>query len=150
MSGNQLKRLPKSLSRQLTHLNLSFNNFSQLPDDIFKNFSNLIHLDVSGNSLKDIPELLFSSNPNLEKLVWEKDDCHQANLSRNFPKHLFDSNFALQSFSYSTRIRNESSSCRIVTFPNQLFKNQESSFKSLKLTDTLLDWNELGNFYNFL
>jgi hypothetical protein len=109
----------------------------------------LIFLDLSGNSIESIRENLFTSNPNLETIVWEKDDCHRlANSSRMFPQHLFDSNIHLTSFSYSTRIQNKSSACQKVTFANHLFKYQEMSLKSLKITETLLDWDDLGNCFN--
>jgi Leucine-rich repeat (LRR) protein len=149
LSRNQLTGLPNNLSHQLTHLNLSFNNVSNLPKGTFQNLTEIIFLDLSGNSIEVIPETLFASNPNLETIVWEKDDCHRlSNSSRMFPHHLFDSNIHLTSFSYSTRIRNKSSTCQKVTFQKNLFKNQDLSLKRLKITETLLDWNDLGNCFD--
>lgn len=91
LKGNRLTEL-SSLSRltSLTHVILSSNQLSNLPEDIFRNISLLENLDLSENQLTFLPERIFHDLLGLTSI-----DLHKNNLSRVHPK-LFEDQLLVQ------------------------------------------------------
>ena len=99
---------------------------------------------MGNNSFEIIPENIFVNNAHLQYIIWENDKLDQAGGARKFPKLLFQKNKMLESFSYSVQPKNGSRSSENVFIPSSLFKQQVSSLKHLKISNTLLNWTALG------
>jgi Leucine-rich repeat (LRR) protein len=139
--------MPSHISPDLTHLNLSSNNLTSLSDDGFQNFTKLQELDLSNNSFEIIKENIFSNNTQLQNIIWENDNCELAGKTRKFPKLLFENNKNLESFVYSVKSRKGKLLCQNVHFPPSLFKEQASSLKHLKISNTQLNWTTLRKLF---
>ncbi|XP_073346737.1 uncharacterized protein [Pagrus major] len=74
LKGNRLTEL-SSLSSftSLSDLNLSSNQLSSLPEDVFRNVTALENLDLSENQLTSLPEMIFSSLFNIETIHLNKN-----------------------------------------------------------------------------
>ncbi|XP_007664845.2 oligodendrocyte-myelin glycoprotein [Ornithorhynchus anatinus] len=84
-SGRNLSTLPPGLQNNIVHLNLSYNNFTDL-DDKLTRYSNLRTLDISHNRLVHLPAELPRSlweifaTDNIIKLLHKLDTAYQWNL----------------------------------------------------------------------
>ena len=144
LSRNRFPGLPNHIGPDLTHLNLSTNNITSLPDGCFQKLTKLQEVDMSNNSFEIIPENIFANNAHLQYIIWENDKLDLAGGARKLPKLLFEKNKMLESFSYSVQSKNGSLSSGNVFIPSTLFKQQVSSLKHLKISNTLLNWTALG------
>jgi Leucine-rich repeat (LRR) protein len=125
------------LSENLKLFNISENELSELPFNLFVNVSKLKVVDLSGNRFEDFPEDLFANNLQLESVLFENDGF---SLTRHFPKNFFEKNCELKSFSYSmTGNANDSR----VHFPSDLFCNSTGTLSELKITHSGVDWTDV-------
>jgi Leucine-rich repeat (LRR) protein len=137
--------IPLLVSENLKLFNISENDLTGLPFDVFVNASKLKVVDLSGNRLEDFPEDLFSTNLQLESVLFEND---RFNLTRHFPKNFFENNCKLKSFSYSMAGNSNGSKAH---FPSDLFCNytetetetKKETLSELKIANSGVDWTDV-------
>jgi hypothetical protein len=136
----QLSELPGQIGSHVTHLNVSGNRLHRLPDELLKHSTKLSLLDLSGNPFADLPSDLFESNPALETLIWERDDCRlAAGETRIFPNLK-----NIRNFSYSAKDQEGTMTCQNWSFPERVFER----LQNLKISNTILDWSSSSEFFH--
>jgi hypothetical protein len=107
---------------------------------LFELPSDLNVIDLSGNNFENIPDDLFLGNVELEKVILENDSCFNKTEKRTFPENLLLTNFNLKIFQYSA---NELS-CDKVIFPPKLFSSKNISLIELKISQSSnLQWDDI-------
>ncbi|NWJ01320.1 OMGP protein, partial [Crypturellus undulatus] len=156
-SGRNLTILPHGLQDNITYLNLSFNEFTDLDHQLTR-FTNLRTLDISNNWLKNIPAHLpkslwelYAINNNI-RVLQKLDTAYQWNLkvldvSRNMVERAVLINNTLSSL----RFLNLSSN-KLWTVPTNMPYNLETvdlsnNFLSQILPGTLVRLRRLASLY---
>ena len=97
ISINELTELPVDLFanlNKLEKLNLSSNQLTKLPETIFFNLPSLKELDLSDNQLKNLPENIFANTPNLERLILSSNILKELPASTSNLKNLREIDFS--------------------------------------------------------
>ncbi|NXC37783.1 OMGP protein, partial [Penelope pileata] len=156
-SGRNLTVLPHGLQDNITHLNLSFNQFVDLDHQLTR-FTNLRTLDISNNWLKNVPAHLpkslwelYAINNNI-KVLQKLDTAYQWNLkvldvSRNMVERAVLINNTLSSLKFLNL-----SSNKLWTVPTNMPYNIETvdlsnNFLSQILPGTLVRLQRLSSLY---
>ncbi|NXL87162.1 OMGP protein, partial [Alectura lathami] len=156
-SGRNLSALPHGLQDNITHLNLSFNQFVDLDHQLTR-FTNLRTLDISNNWLKNVPAHLpkslwelYAIN-NKIKVLQKLDTAYQWNLkvldvSRNLVERAVLINNTLSSLKFLNL-----SSNKLWTVPTNMPYNIETvdlsnNFLSQILPGTLVRLQHLTSLY---
>ncbi|NXA41985.1 OMGP protein, partial [Eudromia elegans] len=156
-SGRNLTILPQGLQDNITYLNLSFNQFTDLDHQLTR-FTNLRTLDISNNCLKNVPAHLpkslwelYAINNNIRALQ-KLDTAYQWNLkvldvSRNMVERAVLINNTLSSLKFLNL-----SSNKLWTVPTNMPYNIETvdlsnNFLSQILPGTLVRLRRLASLY---
>ncbi|KGL74222.1 Oligodendrocyte-myelin glycoprotein, partial [Tinamus guttatus] len=156
-SGRNLTVLPHGLQDNITYLNLSFNQFTDLDHQLTR-FTNLRTLDISNNWLKNIPAHLpkslwelYAINNNI-RVLQKLDTAYQWNLkvldvSRNMVERAVLINNTLSSLKFLNL-----SSNKLWTVPTNMPYNIETvdlsnNFLSQILPGTLVRLRRLSSLY---
>ncbi|XP_076450179.1 uncharacterized protein LOC143286487 [Babylonia areolata] len=122
-SGQNLTRVPREIPAGTTHLDLSMNNISTLPDNAFAHLTSLQDLRLASNKLQSLPKRIFRKNRFLSTLYL------QGNRFKSVPRG------ALQNLPQLQQLHLDANQIREV--PANCFKNLHS------LKQLWLDYNNL-------
>lgn len=141
-----LTAIPKDIPNTILALNLSFNEISQLDEDILKSVQQLEELDLSNNKISNIHRNAFENSLNLTKIDLKKNKISDLNAETFLDLTMLDSldlshnPLNLQdSFLIAPNLKNLfMDSCNLEEIPNDAFLNI-SNLESLSLKDNPFD-----------